>query len=50
MQNDSELAGDSATAVLAFLMPTRLASRAPQALKTDHRFITLSRTLAASNK
>ena len=37
-----------ATAVLAFLMPTRLASRTPQAFKTDHRFTTLSRTLAAS--
>ena len=36
-----------ATAVLAFLMPTRLASRTPQAFKTDHRFTTLSRTLAA---
>ena len=35
---------------LAFLMPTRLASRTPQAFKTDHRFTTLSRTLAASNR
>jgi hypothetical protein len=26
-----------ATAVLAFLMPTRLASRTPQAFKTDHQ-------------
>ena len=39
-----------ATAVLAFLMPTRLASRTPQAFKTDHRFTTLIRTLAASNR
>jgi hypothetical protein len=38
MQNDSEL---PATAVLAFLLPTRLASRTPQAFKPDHRFTTL---------
>ena len=47
MQDDSELAGDSG---LGLLMPTRLASRTPQAFKTDHRFTTLSRTLAASNR
>ena len=47
MQNDSELAGDSG---LGLLMPTRLASRTPQAFKADHRFTTLSRTLAASNR
>ena len=29
-------------------MPTRLASRTPQAFKTDHRFTKLSRTLAAA--
>jgi hypothetical protein len=35
---------------LAFLMPTRLASRIPQAFMTDYRFTTLSRTLAASHR
>jgi hypothetical protein len=39
-----------ATAVLAFLMPTRLTSRTSQAFKTDHGFTTLSRTLAASKR
>ena len=45
MQNDRELAGDSGLG-----LDDADATRTPQAFKTDHRFTTLNRTLAASNR